>query len=55
MITPGAVKVLEGSSGGVKCPTAHKMNDESNESVHLSPCVYVKDEPVHGNTLNDER
>ena len=28
-----------------------KMNDESDESVHLSPCVYVKDEPVHGNTL----
>ena len=34
-----------------------KMNDESDESGNLSPCVYVKDEPVHGNTLwtmNDE-
>ena len=33
------------------------MNDESDESVHLSLCVYVKDEPVYGNTLwtmNDE-
>ena len=33
-----------------------KMNDESDESVHLSLCVYVKDEPVHGNTrVKDER
>ena len=28
-----------------------KMNYESDELVHLSPCVYMKDEPVHGNTL----
>ena len=34
-----------------KCHAVDKMNDESDESVHLSPCVYVKDEPVHGNTL----
>ena len=40
-----------------KCHAVDKMNDESDESVHLSPCVYVKDEPVHENTLcmNDER
>ena len=40
-----------------KCHAVDKMNDESDESVHLSPCVYVKDEPGHGNTLwtmNDE-
>ena len=30
-----------------KCHAVDKMNDESDESVHLSPCVYVKDEPVH--------
>ena len=34
-----------------KCHAVDKMNDESDESVHLSPCVYVKDEPVHRNTL----
>ena len=36
-----------------KCHAVDKMNDESDadESVHLPPCVYVKDEPVHGNTL----
>ena len=34
-----------------KCHAVDKMNDESNESVHLLLCVYVKDEPVHGNTL----
>ena len=34
-----------------KYHTVDKMNDESDASVHLSPCVYVKDEPVHGNTL----
>ena len=37
-----------------KCHAVDKMNDESDEldeSVHLLPCVYVKDEPVHGNTL----
>ena len=34
-----------------KCHAVDKINDESNESVHLSPCVYVKDEPVHRNTL----
>ena len=40
-----------------KCHAVDKMNDESNESVHLLLCVYVKDELVHGNTLwtmNDE-
>ena len=31
-----------------KCHAVDKMNDESDESVPLSPCVYVKDEPVHG-------
>ena len=34
-----------------KYHTVDKMNDESDELVHLSPCVYMKDEPVHGNTL----
>ena len=34
-----------------KCHAVDKMNDESDELVHLSPCVYVRDELVHGNTL----
>ena len=40
-----------------QCHAVDKMNDESDESVHLSLCVHLKDEPVHGNTLltmNDE-